>query len=164
VTGTPPQPQALTALRAADGLVSEVSPQIGAAYDDENLYLKLVLPGAAAGAAEKLALFVDPSGTMTSYQVYVVSQDGTTSERPAMWHNRLQGYEPGKGWQAKVTQGEGWTAEVTIPFGKLGRTPLPGQHTWRLGYRWESTRGIMLWRAAMPWYVRPHDCGWVVFE
>jgi tetratricopeptide (TPR) repeat protein len=162
--GATPQPQALRALRAADGMVSEVSPQIGAAYDDNNLYLKLVLPGAPAGSGESLKLFVDPTGTMTSYQVYAVNQDGTTSERPAMWHNRLQGFVPGSGWQATVAQGDGWTAEVTIPFVKLGARPEPGRHTWRLGYRWESTRGIMLWRPAMTWYVRPHDCGWLEFE
>ncbi|MEI6503638.1 MAG: tetratricopeptide repeat protein, partial [Armatimonadota bacterium] len=40
--GNTPQPQALTALRAVDGLVSEVTPQLGAAYDEANLYLKLV--------------------------------------------------------------------------------------------------------------------------
>lgn len=161
---TAPKPQALTALRAADGLKSEVAPQIGAAYDDTNLYLKLVLPGAPADAGEKLSLFMDPTGTMTSYQVYAVSQDGTATERPAMWHNRLQGFVSGQGWQVKVTQGDGWTADVTIPFSKLGFSPEPGRHTWRLGYRWDSTRGMMLWRPAMPWYVRPHDCGWVVFE
>ena len=113
---------------------------------------------------ESLKLFVDPTGTMASYQVYGVNQDGTTTERPAMWHNRLQGYEPGKGWQAKVTSGEGWTADVVIPFAKLGLKPEAGRHTWRLGYRWESTRGVMLWRPAMPWYVRPQDCGWLMFE
>jgi hypothetical protein len=161
--GTTPVPQAVIALQAADGLAAAAPPQIGAAYDDMNLYLKVVLPGAPTDAGEALRLIVDPAGTMTSYQLYIVGEDATLTERPAMWHNRLQGIVPGTGWQAKVTKGNGWTAEITIPFSKLGFTPNAARHTMRLGYRWDSVGGMKLWRPAMPSYVRPQDCGWVVF-
>lgn len=169
VPGTEPQPQTLAALQSYDGQPAPVQPQIGAAHDDQNLYLKLVLPlgssWPASDSQESVRLFLDPQGDMTSYQLYILTSAGGQQERPAMWHNRQQGIVPGAGWQLKVTrETEGWTALVTLPFSKLGYKPGPGRHTWRLGYRWDSLGGARFWRPSMPWNTRPQDCGWLVFE
>ncbi len=168
VPGTTPRPQPLTALRASDGLPSPTHPQVGAAYDDRNLYLRLVLPVGAwpsPDAQEAVRLFLDPHGAMTSYQVYVIASTGRQEERPAMWHNRQQGYVVGEGWTARVERlPDGWTAELTLPFAKLGFQPEPGRHTWRFGYRWDSLSGMKFWRPSLPLHTRPHDCGWLVFD
>ena len=169
VRGTEPKPQALRVLQASDGQASPLSPQIGAAYDATNLYLRLSLPLAwpwpAPGSIERMRLIFDARGEMTDYSLFICDSSGGLAERPAMWHNRGEGIRAAEGWQAKVTRGDaGWQAEITIPFAKLGFRPEPGRRTWRFGFRWESLSGTLFWRPSLPTYTRPQDCGWIAFD
>jgi len=167
--GTEPSPAPVTALNVSDGLPSALPLEIGAAHDDTNLYIRLIIPlespWPSPEAAETFRLILDARGEMTDYQLLIVNSQGSLQQRGLMWHNRGQGIEPAEGWGATVARAEdGWTADLTIPFAKIGFEPRPGHRQWRLGFRWDSLSGMKLWRPAIPNAIRPHDCGWLIFD
>jgi hypothetical protein len=164
-----PQLQPVQALQVQDGLPSNLTPQIGAAYDAENLYLKLLLPlggpWPSPDANEALRLFLDARGEMTDYQTFIVDSQGHREERGRSWHQRGEGIQPAEGWEGQVTrEPESWTADLVIPFAKIGFRPEPGHRTWRFGFRWDSLSGQKFWRPSIPHATRPQDCGWLVFD
>ena len=169
VPGTEPEPQALRVLQASDGEASPLSLQVGAAHDDADLYLRLIMPlggsWLAPNASERMRLLFDAHGEMTGYSVFICDSSGGTAEREPMWHNRGEGIKAAQGWQAKVTRGEaGWQADLIIPFAKLGFKPEPGRRTWRFGFRWKNLSGMLFWRQSLPARTRPQDCGWLAFD
>lgn len=165
----PLAPEPVTVLRSADGAPSVAPLRLGAWYDDAALTLRLEAPVPGGwpsdAAVETIRFIVEPRGLLTGYQAFEVNSAGGRRERGWMWHNRGEGYVAADGWRAEVSRdGAGWSATLVIPFEKLGVRPAPGHRIWRLGFRWDSLTGTMLWRPALPLHLRPHDCGWLAFE
>jgi tetratricopeptide (TPR) repeat protein len=162
--GSTPALTPIEVLEQYDGSVSNTSLQVGAAVDENSLYLRLEMPWSSDVQSEEMILFLDSRGEMTDYLTFSIDSSGKLQERGLSWHRRRQPLEEGRGWAAEVTRSrDHWTAHIVIPFEKIGFRPSLGRRAWRFGFRWRTPRGDRFWRPSLPEVTRPQDCGWLVF-